>query len=328
MEGNVALRPGVAGRLKQRLQPGHGHHGDTIGFQPVVEQLQPPSLVSAAAAGRGQLGRLGQLGQPLALDRTARVVSHQAIDFCRHPGQAVLQQSLLLFEIFLAQTLFRQDPGQQALQLIVDHSQATHFQTDFLQPEVDRGQFRAGQLHAHRCQLPVQTLRLTFAAREFVVGQTDRFAGAPLHVEQSRLLGLQRALRQSQGLQTLTCRILLVAQQIDAQRGIRRRAGEVGRQRRLGRALGLRLLQLFQFVENLQAIAIGDDQTTEEALTIAGRHTISLWTGTTFQESFFLLATGLGELCLGLRAHLVGGGSGRCGHRGFRLDPAGQLFGE
>jgi len=107
---------------------------------------------------------------------------------------------------------------------------------DSFESNLDVGQFRFSQLPAQASQFPAQPLLvdglLSTGAGELVLRQADRFTGAPLRVDATDLEFLQRALRRSQTLLAFPEGIVFVAQGIDAQGRVRRRAAELGQQSR------------------------------------------------------------------------------------------------
>ena len=149
-------------------------------------------------------------------------------------------------------------------------------------------------------------LCFTLGPRQPVIGQAQCFAGAALGFDQPLLLALEHLPGRFPVLQPLAHQVEFVAQRIDAQRRIGRRAGKLGGQRRLVQHFGRGLLERGCFVDQVHPFAIDEDQPVEYALAFVRRQVVGGRRAAVFQACRFLLAAGLGQQCLGVGPLVAG----------------------
>ena len=115
-------------------------------------------------------------------------------------------------------------------------------------------------------------------------------------------------------LEAVAHQIEFVAQRIDTERRVGRRAGELGDLLRPVLQFGCRFPEAVGFVHEVEPFAIGGNQAIKQALVLGGRQLFGVRRGATLDPSGFLLAPRLGQLLFRL-----GSGVER-GRRFRRLD--------
>ncbi|QKV58684.1 MAG: hypothetical protein HT580_17080 [Dechloromonas sp.] len=125
-------------------------------------------------------------------------------------------------------------------------------------------------------------------------------------------------------LETVAHQVELIAQFIDAERRVGRRACKFGDLLRPVLLFRSRPPESVSFVQEVESFAIGGDQPIEQALALGGRQLFGIRRAATLDPPCFLLALRFGQMLFGLNsgstatgavAGLVGAGLGLAGNR-------------